>query len=206
MIRMRGSVPSHFATPPSAGSRPRAGERSVPSRAPGSEAIDRLARTPLLAAAVDDGGPRDAVEDGKRDVLAQALRADESLQPAILRDVGDPEVAGDPRTVDHHGLPVDQDLPRRRRRDPEDSEGQLGPSGSDETCDAQDLALPHGQGHVADGAPIGQFLSSSSVLPRGASTLGKSWSIERPTIMEMRAASVTSEMGRVPMQAPSGAP
>src|SRR5256885_5063413 len=45
-----------------------------------------------------------------------------------------------PYTTLFRSLPVDQDLPRRRRRDPEDGEGQLGPSGSDETCDAQDLA------------------------------------------------------------------
>src|SRR5690606_26768042 len=75
-----------------------------------------------------------------RDILADGLRADEALQAAVLRHIGDAEIARRLRRADRDRLAVEENLAGGRRRDAEDGEGELRPPGADEAGNAEDLA------------------------------------------------------------------
>ncbi len=131
-------------------------DRLLGSPGPDAEAGDRIRGQGSLPRAVDEKGPGDALEDRERQVLAHGLGPHQPLQSAILRHIGDPQAPRRRRAADGDRLAVDQDLARGRRRDAEDGEGKLGPSRADQPGDAENLARPQREAHVADRIAAGE--------------------------------------------------
>ena len=114
------------------------------------------------------------------------LRPHQALQAAVLRHVGDAEIARLPRRCDAHRLAVEQDLARRRRRDAEDGERQLGaarcrpdrrcPRISPARSEKRDVA------HAPAMASVAQL--EHGVADRALRSCGNRLSIDRPTIIE----------------------
>ncbi len=99
MISTRGSVAIHFASTTFCWLPPESCFTALLRAARAdAEALDRLSSPErAFAAAIDDEGLGDAVEDRERDVLADGLRPDQALQAAILRHIGDlqpPRIVG----------------------------------------------------------------------------------------------------------------
>ena len=131
-----------------------------------AEAGDRIPRQSVLLAAIDQEQAGDAVEDRQGDVLAQRLRPDQPLQPAILRHIGDAQAPRRRGAADRDRLALDQDLARCRRGDAEDGEGELGPARADQPGDAEDLAGAQGQIDIADRLAAAEAAQLESDLAR----------------------------------------
>src|SRR5262249_4766201 len=141
MMRMRGSAASHFASttfcwlPPESWRAGWSGPRAlIPSRLMKSRArlcsLRRSANAP----------PGKLFVPGGRNILGDGLRPDKALEAAILRHIGDAEIARLLRRPDLHRFAVDQNLARGCGRNAEDRERRLGAPRADKAGHAHDLA------------------------------------------------------------------
>ena len=190
MIRMRGLGREPLGRArPSAGCRPRAARRPARARGRGCRSCVIASRGQrLLARAVDEDAARDAGRGSpSRRSRAIGHRPDQALLAAVLRHVGDAEVACASRGAarSRTGLPSMRISPAVAGVMPKIVCASSVRPGADEAGEAEDLAARAARSEMSRDRRRADEVRRPRARPRRSSArrFGNSWSMSRPTII-----------------------